>query len=309
MKKLVLGLCCALALLAGCKENDAPVVYSAPAKDSVYHLAPSAIPAADPHNALAEEFTGQSCSNCPAAHTALESDALGGQVNIIGMYILSSNFTQTWPLDNTTLSEVSLYDLRDSFATDISNSVYGNVESSGIPSGGIDRIPINSGSLLGHSGDWSVAIAGQKSVVDSVNLGLESSYEGGVVTIKATITYLKDMATKQNLTVVITEDSVFDWQESFPTNIASYRFMDVCRGRVSNQSIGDPILDTMAVKKAGTVYWRKYTYTPKLASASTAAQKKGIVDVNHCHVVAYVNSPGVDKDFHVLQSWKVKMVP
>ena len=293
MKNKFIAICCVAMAFAGCKETDAPIGFvTTSSTDSTYVLPTGSIPAADAHNVLVEEFTGQSCSNCPAAHASLDGIAAPGHVNVVGLYI--TNFSQTTPPSGY------VYDFRDSTATLIGNGIYGGI--SAMPCAGIDRIPV-SGSLISYSGTWSGTVTTQKALVDSVNLAVESSFSGGVATIKATITYLKAMSTKQNLSIVVVEDSMYDKQEDGLTVDASYLFTDVYRGMVTSAPLGDPILDTMATKEAGRVYWRKYTYTPKITTPSPA-----IVPV-HCRVIAFVNSQGTGGDFHVLQSWECKLVP
>jgi hypothetical protein len=294
MKNTFIAICCIAGAFTGCKENDTPIVYPSVSTDSTYVLPAASIPAADPHNVLVEEFTGQSCSNCPGAHKALEDLAANGHVNIVGLYI--TDYSQTTPLST------SIYDFRDSVASVIGINIYGGI--SGIPSGGVDRVPVGS-SILTFQGDWSSAIPARKLVVDSVNLAVESSYgSDGVATIKATITYLKPMSTQQNLSIVVVEDSMVDIQEEpYPINYDTfYVFTNVFRGMVTAAPLGESILGTMATKEAGRVYWRKYTYTPKV--------KHPAINPAHCRVIAFLNSPGgTTGDYHVLQSAKCNLIP
>jgi hypothetical protein len=290
MKKLVIAVCCSALLWTGCKENDAPIFFSTtPAVDSTYK---AAVVATEPHNVLIEEFTGQSCSNCPSAHAQLDAIAAQagneGRINIVSMYIYGG--PQTFPPAG------SLHDFRDSAATQVSSTIYGGVGS--LPSGGIDRSRYN-GNLVLLTTDWSNFINAQKAVEDSLNLDVTSSYTGGVATIKVTVTYTKDMASKQNISVYITEDGITDKQESGLIIDDNYLFKDIFRGMITNQPLGDAVLDTMAVKPAGQVYWRKYTYTPDVTKVNPA----------NCKVVAFVSNPGAGGDFRVLQSKQVPLKP
>lgn len=298
MKNKLLAICCIALAFAGCKENDTPVDFSGAVtagNDSTYLLPATSIPAADAHNVLIEDFTGQSCSNCPAAHAVLEGLIATGHVNVVSLYI--TNFLQTTPPNG------ALYDFRDSTATLLCSNIYGGVTGSGIPSGGVDRVPVSS-SLLLFSGGWSGAVATQKTVVDSVNLAVTSSYNpsDSVATIIATITYLKPMSTVQNISIVVVEDTMYDKQEDDLTTDNSYLFTDVYRGMVTSVPYGDAILNTMATKEAGRVYWRRYTYKLKPQGSHPA------IDPTHCRVIAFVNADdGSTGDYHVLQSVQCKL--
>jgi hypothetical protein len=300
MKNKFLVICCIALAFAGCKENDAPIDFGTAVtagNDSTYVLPVTSIPAADPHNVLIEDFTGQSCSNCPAAHDVLEGLIATGHVNVVSLYI--TNFIQTTPPNG------AIYDFRDSTATLICSGIYLGVTGSGIPAGGVDRVPVSS-TLLLYSAGWSGAVATQKAVIDSVNLAVASSYNSSdsVATIKVTITYLKPMSTPQNISIVVVEDTMYDKQEDGTTVDNSYLFTDVYRGMVTSIPAGDAILSTMATKEAGRVYWRRYTYKLKGQGSHPA------IDPTHCRVIAFVNAPGGGTgDYHVLQSVQTKLAP
>ena len=294
MNKLSIAICLGVILFAGCREHSIPIDFgqvSATKTETTYMLSASAIPPADPHNVLIEEFTGQDCDICPSAHTILEGIEANGQVNVIGLYI--TNFNQTEP------PKGALYDFRHATATLIGNNIYGGI--SAMPQGGIDRVPSGGSLLLGRS-IWSSAVNDQKLVKDPLNLSVLSSFTGGIATITATVTYLQTMSTKQNLTIVIVEDSIIDKQLT-PTGVDNnYLFTDVFRDMITAAPLGDAILDTMAVKQVGRVYSRIYKYTPPLMTPA--------INPAHCRVIAFVNAPGgTSGDFHVYQSVQTKMAP
>ena len=83
--------------LVSCKETPPPINYGGGAVvDTTYEDAAN-IPAAEPHEVLVEEFTGQSCTNCPAAHESLEKirEDHNNRVNVIGLYY--EGISQTKP--------------------------------------------------------------------------------------------------------------------------------------------------------------------------------------------------------------------
>ncbi len=286
----------------GCKEigpniNLTPAAYV----DSFYTLTSSQITSltTDAHNVLVEEFTGQTCSNCPSAHTTLEgiSAANKGRINIIGLYLFG--IPQANPPAGYT------YDLRDSDATQIGNKVYGGVAA--LPSGGVDRMQTSTGAIITDRSTWADNISTQLTKTDSVNLTLQSSYNATTMMAKisATVTYTNPMSAKQNLTVVIVEDSMVDLQEfppgAYPGGFdPNYIFTNVCRGIVSAVPFGDPVLDTVAVKAKGRAVKRTFNY--KLKTTIPAIKPA------HCRVIAFINSTS-GTDLHILQSAQTKLTP
>src|SRR6185437_8751341 len=115
---------------------------------------------------------------------------------------------------------------------------------SGIPCGGIDRVPV-SGALTLYSSSWTDAANQRLNTVDSVNLSVASIYNAADTTATITVltTYTKDVSTSQNLSVAIVEDSMLDVQEDqSPSGFDNtYMFTDVFRGMVTSAPFGDPV--------------------------------------------------------------------
>jgi len=280
MKKLMILTAVLGYVFSGCKEIGPPINLSSSGGvslgDTVYTVTP--VPAMQPHNMLIEDFTGQSCTNCPPAHGLLEGyqATYPGRINVTCLYIY--NFPQADPLNT------SRYDFRDSAATTIGNIIYGGINQE--PVAGIDRDPLDSALvgptvLLTSSGQWSSLIPAQLNVFDSVNLTVSSSYnsttDSAVITL--TVTYTQTVTSAQNISVAIVEDSMVDIQDDFPTVDTNYVFTDVLREYVTYVPSGDPILATMATKVPGTTLVRKYK----------AGLKSSWVPA-HCRIIAYVNS-------------------
>lgn len=297
MKKISLA-CSAAAILFlainGCKEIGPNVNLStATATDSPYTVSP--VPAAQAHNVLVEDFSGQHCSNCPSAHRGAENaaNASNGHVNIITYYYNISSQADPHP--------GSLYDFRDTVAASRVDVQYYNGVSD-LPHGGIDRMPNSSGSLAIDYTTWPGVISGRLPAVDSVNLTVTSSWDAVTqkATIKATVVYLYPNTFTQNLSVVIVEDSMVDKQSDGIHVDDNYLFLGVFRAMVTNIPAGDPILPAMTTKIAGQADMRTYTYSP-------ATMVPAIVP-KHCRVIAFVNSTN-GTDQHILQSVQAPLVP
>jgi len=306
MKRSFLAACIGTLFFAACKE--VPVVGitygtgAAAVTDTTYVL--TSVPAATAHQVLVEEFTGQACSNCPAGHAILDSDEVHypGLINVIALF----------PHDNSPLTNPpagAAYDFTSVTALNIANTVYGSVPQ--YPSAGIDRLPYlsSSGRYIADA-NWTADITSLLPQVDSLNMGVSSSYAtvAGVTTatIVATVTYLQSMTTQQNLSVVVVADSIIDVQEfPFGTDTPDYVFNSVFVGAVSGVPYGDPLIDTITLKAPGRFVRSVYTYTVP----GTFSSGKGAVNPAHCRVVAFVNGPGTGGNYQVYQSVQAPLGP
>jgi thiol-disulfide isomerase/thioredoxin len=293
MKKMLWAVCCALLFIAGCKENDPAIVYHvANSTDTTYIVS---TPVSAPHNVLVEEFTGQTCPNCPAAHATLDAAVAAnpGRVNVIGLYIYG--IPQGTPVPG------SANDLRDSSAYAVASQIYKGVGS--LPVGGVDRI-YQSGSPQLDASLFTGVIGSQLSVADSVNLSVSSSYNATTnqATITVTTTYIYASPSNYYLSLVLVEDSIIDKQEypefsGYPGNIdTAYVFSNVFRGMATASPAGDPVLSSMSgdIKESGRTEQRIYIYTLPVKSPA--------IKPAHCRIIAYVTGGPGNSYAPVLQS-------
>jgi len=305
MKRSFLAACLGSLFFAACKE--VPVVgityaTGAVAVDTTYML--TSVPAATAHQVLVEEFTGQSCANCPTGHAILDSDEVHypGLINVIALFPHDGS-----PL--TTPNASAAYDFTSLTALNIGSTVYGGVTT--YPFAGIDRLPyLSSSGLLIGDANWTADIISLLPQADSLNMGVTSSYAtvAGVTTatIVATVTYLQSMTTQQNLSVVVVADSMSDIQEfPFGTDTPDYIFNSVFVGMVSGVPYGDPLIDSISLKAPGRFVQSVYTYTVP----STFSSGKGAVNPAHCRVIAFVNGPGTGGNSRVYQSVQAPLGP
>lgn len=294
MKNIILPIIILATIFAGCTEIGPPISFSNGIyTDSVYRVSP--VPASAPHQVLIEEFTGQSCTNCPAGHHDLYllDSANPGRLNIIGYYVQG--------LSLTTPPNGAIYDFRTTIATTIGNFLYGGINT--LPVAGIDRDPVGTvttANLLQiDRGNWDNLVPTLLSVVDSVNLSVSSSYNTTTdsAKISVTITYTKNVTSYQNLSIAIVEDSMVDLQDEFPVNDPNYIFTDVLRDYVTYVPTGDAILPYQTPKTAGTALTR--TYVHGISSTWIPA---------HCRVIAYILSTNAPY-YTIWQSAQCKLVP
>ncbi len=291
-------MCAGILLLVGCKENDPAIDFGHAAADSTYLLTGAALSGltTDPHQVLVEEFTGQSCANCPAGHADLEAYAAAhpGTLNYIGLYELhGGSLTQPVPGSANDFEDTLAYNI----GVHISGTLVGN-----FPTAFIDCVPDPSDGILVSRSEWDGDITARRAISDSVNLNVSSTYTGSVASIAVTITYTLPMSSKQLVSVMLVEDSIIDRQADNSTGRSltdtNYVFTNVLRDKISAQ-FGDPVLDTIPLKVPGRVLRKVYTYTlPTVLSGNHPTP----INPAHCRVVAFVSLNGAGGDFEILQS-------
>ncbi len=297
MKRIFLIFGLGSLALTGCKEEP-PLIYlttSAPKVDTTYVVSP--VPAAEPHNVLIEDFTGATCTNCPAAHETIVSleDANPGRINAMGLYI--KNYPQTEPPTG------AKYDFRTDVATLIQGSIFRSLI--GMPIGGIDRQALGAvGTPLQiDASNWSSVTANRLTIADSINLAVTSTYDDATKKekIKITVVYLYPTSLVHNISLAIVEDSFVDKQEDNrkPNYLdTAYHFNGVLRGLVTTAPYGDKIAPQLTAKVAGQVYERTYTFNWNTAWNPA-----------HCRVIAYVTNDDAAGGTNVYQSKQAKIKP
>ena len=218
-----------------------------------------------------------------------------GRVNVITYYEADGSEVTDTPMG-------AAYDFRSSVALMVGNSaIYGGIPD--LPLAGIDRMPFGEPNLIGVA-QWDSLIPLRMPLSDSVNINITGTCDTATHTgaLTATVTYTKEMATKQTLSIMIVEDSIID-NTLFPFGMDSthYRYDNVFRYMVTAVPYGDTLLSAMAIKEPGRVSQRTYHYTIPTTSPA--------IKMTHCHAIAFVADNGAGGNFQVLQSVQMKLVP
>lgn len=245
---------------------------------------------------FAEEFTGVSCPPCPNGHQEMASikSQLNGNLVIVGYHIF--NYPQADPVkkDGQLLSK---YDFRTEAATEVGNVIFGGVGQ--LPVAAFDRLD-NSGEKLINR-PWSNTGISAANNPSSVNIHITNSYNDSSkeATIIVKLAYTSDVDIKQNLTLLVVEDSIIDAQKTLnpPPNeiIKEYVHEHVVRDFIT-PTYGTPIPEKANPKVAGKVYERTFKYTLDEAWHP-----------EHCYIVAVVNNDAAGNRT-VMQAEEVKLI-
>lgn len=304
MKKTLLALGGAIVMLASCKEKAPPInLTDLTSVDFDTLVVP--VPAAEEHNVLVDEFTGQTCANCPAAHEALKSIKAGyaaGRINVLGLYYEGPS--QSKP----PYSHGGINDFRTEAAKQINSQAYGSKWD--LPGGGVDR-ELVAGQIFLYRGSWASAIATQIAKPTPVNLNVTSVFDESKqeATITVTAIYTQAVTAPHNLSVAIVEDSIIDVQENNTVTGGfeeHYVFMNVLRDMITNIPYGNElkVWGTRDAKEPGRSMQRifKYKVLPRTKTTETPINPK------HCHVVAYINNVG-SGNYAIVQSKSAELAP
>lgn len=225
---------------------------------------------------VAEEFTGVSCPPCPNGHTVMASikEELNKNIVIIGYHIF--NFPQAEPVQKNG-EQLSKYDFRTQDATDVGKDIFGGIGA--MPVAGFGRV-IHNDNIGINTPSWSEAAKVNAGIPTPVNIYITSAYDDVTreAKIKVKLAYTADVNIKQNLTLMITEDSIVDAQKKSLEIIKEYVHEHVLRDIVT-PTYGEAIPPKVDPKVPGRVYERNFTV--KIDEAWHA---------EHCHVVAFVNN-------------------
>jgi len=171
---------------------------------------------------LLEDFTGQKCVNCPAAHEIAHNlQEAYGEENLIVISIHAGFFA-------TPANEPFDYDFRTSAGNEYES--YFNVQT--YPSGMVDRINTQGNYLIDKDG-WATQIAAQFEETPVVNIDIQPEVNGNQLSGKIDLFFLKELSSQANIQIVITEDSIISPQVIPGGEDDEYVHMHVLRGAVN----------------------------------------------------------------------------
>lgn len=275
-------------LLISCDEKGPAIDFSdVRAVDTVY-TAPLETP--QPKAVLLEEFTGVTCPNCPQAHQAISGFQAQHPGRIIAVGYYAHGMAQTKPIEG-----LSIQDFRNDKATDLGNNLFGGVPF--LPSGTIDRIPDN-GQYLYQSNKWGAMVNTRINLASPVNLYINGSYDDAArqATTAIKVAFTADVDRQLSLTVLVMEQDIVDAQEWGLRIDTFYNHVHVMRDIITPNA-GTSFLDSLALKSAGTVYERSFSFP-------VHAEWKP----ENCRIVAFVSQNEPDSK-EILQAAEGKMKP
>jgi hypothetical protein len=250
---------------------------------------------------LVEDYTGHKCPNCPAAAVVAEQlDSIYGD-SIVVMAIHAGFFsTPTTPGGAPAGSY--LVDFRTPAGNSYDSPTYFGVSAQGNPNGMINRkyyTPTTTNHVIYHT-SWSSEVRTLLDQPPLADLRIDKTYNASTRTINLTVVsqFLSDTLTSgnYNLVVLMTQDSIVDWQQNGTTHVPDYLHRHVLRTAIS-PAFGD-VLTSGTITPHGLL-GKSYTYTLPAAFLGNPC------DPAHCHIVAFIYNTA---NYEVIQANETEVV-
>jgi hypothetical protein len=246
---------CCLSFINSCKEVGPDINLHGNANsvsDTSYIESPVATPAAK--TALVEEFTGVQCPNCPAGHVVVSQlqTQYGARVAAVALH---ANNALDQPYIFSTQNLINAYS-----TTLLSYLIDPGFE----PNGGIDRqlFPTQSYILTDRS-FWQQYVQSELALTPQVNIVLTDQYNASnnQVTVIAQVHYTANVTQPNNITIMLTEDSIITAQLNGSTIDTNYVHNNILR-TILTGTTGDNVAYTPGIiLNAGTVVQLVYQTT------------------------------------------------
>lgn len=230
-------------------------------------------------NVLVEELTGVRCPNCPEGTATLVG--LGqehGKKLIVVSIHAAIGYDKPFP--------ESKYDFRTPDGTEMANFIGSAI---GFPSAAVNRriIPPDNEAYTPRT-KWAGIIEEELAEAPQIDLRLETAFNAASrqLTVTTELIPVADLDGEHRLTVLITQDSIVDYQQVDLVKVSDYVHRHVFRDALT-QATGDVIAEPLA---ADVKITKTFNYT------LPADWKE-----KHCSVVAFVHH-GTTPDKEVLQA-------
>ncbi|HOZ30434.1 MAG TPA: Omp28-related outer membrane protein [Bacteroidales bacterium] len=229
-----------------------------------------------------EEYTGMNCPYCPQGHTVAESilNSNPGKVSVIAVH--QGGFATP---------DEGQPDFRTSFG----NSLAGQTNLEGYPSGTINRhyfpdLSTSGGTAL-NRGDWEEASDRILSEESYLNLGVMTNYDAETRELNVNVEayYVQDLPFGVNsnfFQIAVTESNVIAYQAGASS---SYNHKHILRHLITDQW-GDEITEI----EAGTIVNRTYSYTLPEEWVAENCEIVAFMTESHQEIITGVTVPLID---------------
>ncbi|MCW3104888.1 MAG: outer membrane protein Omp28 [Bacteroidetes bacterium] len=251
---------------------------------------------------LVEDYTGHKCPNCPQAAIVAQQliNTYGDSVVVIGVH--AGFFANpTTPLGAPAGSYLT--DFRTSAGTTYDSPTYFGISNAGNPNGMINRryyTPTTTNHIIYHT-SWNAEVASLLALPPVADLSVHTTYNASTrtVSISTVSQFISDtlVSGSYNLVVLMTQDSIVEWQQDGSTHIPNYVHRHVLRTAISPMW-GDVL--TTGTVNPHALLGKTYSYTLPTAFLGNNC------DEEHCHIVAFIYNTA---NYEVIQAAEAKVTP
>lgn len=287
--------------ITSCDYIDTPIPITPDVGDTASCPTPTfTLNTAPVRKVLVEDYTGHTCPNCPRAAAELTNIIASYPDQVIGVGIhYSTTFAAPQP---------GLGGDPNAFTTDFRTSAgttWGDffMAGAGLPIGTINRMSYTVTATTHRKPDflWSSLVSQQlaKPVAADIQIKSEFNSVDSNVCITVNTKFLRDTTGTFKLVVIMTQDSIVDWQYDAQASpsvfVQNYIHRHVMRDNISSEW-GDNLVSGSIT--SGYARNTKYKYKIKASYNNIAC------DISKCHLVAYLYDPS---DYEVMQAEEIKI--
>lgn len=304
MKKVLysIGLVVGITFTACDYVNDPYPETNANVSDTTTCPAP-VFPALTSHikKILIEDFTGHTCGNCPKAAKQLHEIDSIYPGKIIGLGLHVGGYAAPTPGYNGSVSTSYMEDYRTTVG-ELYDATFGASEF-GLPQGMFNRKDydaVNKTHLQFYP-NWKTSVAAMIAEPSVVDLQISSDYTSATRKMCTAVrdSFLTTMSGTFNLVVLLTQDSIIDWQDYIGVNKSDYVHRHVLRDAITPLGALGELIETGTLA-AGATHIKRFAYT------IPANYKGSACDVSKCHIIAFVYNTA---SYEIIQSEEVKVIP
>ena len=234
MKQLVLIGSIFVLAFSSCEEIPPYIDFSKPvvSKDTTYIS--STIPVAQHKAVLIEDVTGVRCNNCPsAAQKALDIIAQKSEDSVVVMALYSADYNQTftapWP---------GFVNVNSVYSGQIINQL--GIPNA-LPNGYVDRNKFGVQTIRFNAySTWPNLVNQRLRFTSPVNITLEKTLNGRVVTVKMKLAYHTAVSDNHKYSLFITESGIVSKQTTLTSYDDNYVHNHVLRYAFGN-AVGNPL--------------------------------------------------------------------
>ncbi|HEX8516438.1 MAG TPA: Omp28 family outer membrane lipoprotein [Bacteroidia bacterium] len=243
---------------------------------------------------LVEDYTGHKCTACPQAAIAANQlkTTFGDKVVVVAVH---AGFFASPTTPAGAPAGSYLVDFRTAAGTAYDGSAYFGVSNIGNPNGMINRkdYDATSAAHVKSYSSWSSEVASLLALEPIADVKITNTYNASTRSLGINVAsqFLSDtlLSGSYSLVVMITQDSIVDWQLDGSTHVPDYVHQHVLRANV-NGTWGESLVNGSITPNATIT--KNYTYT------LPASYLGNPCDEDQCHVVAFIYNTA---NYEVLQ--------
>ncbi|CAN5320238.1 hypothetical protein BH10BAC1_BH10BAC1_03170 [soil metagenome] len=250
---------------------------------------------------LIEDFTGHTCGNCPRAAKELHEIDSIYPGKIVGLAIHVGGFASPAPTYSGSPATAFLADYRTTPGDDY-DAAFG-ASDFGLPQGMFNRKDFDAVAQthLKFFQSWkkyAASIVSEPSVVD---LQMIADFDASTRKICLSVkdSFLTTMSDTLKIVVLLTQDSIIDWQDNVGVITSTYVHRHMLRDAITPSGAWGESLVSGAITPS-------LTHTKKFAYTIPASYKSIVCGPNKCHLIAFIYKV---RTYEIIQVEEIKLTP